>query len=63
MTDGLGERDYILGNFSAADIGLGYIVSLADRLDLLGPFPPLRNYISRLQSRPAFQAALMRTGG
>ncbi len=69
IADGLGEKPYILGDFSAADIGLGYIASLVDRLSLLdsnehgGPFPSIKAYLERLQARPAFQRAWERTGG
>lgn len=57
-------HDYILGNeFSAADIGLGYIVALAARLKLLETRAVLTDYLSRLQQRPAFQRAHERSGG
>ncbi|MEM1248188.1 MAG: glutathione S-transferase family protein [Acidobacteriota bacterium] len=60
----LKERDYILGNeFSAADIGLGYIVALADRLQLIEGRETISAYLQRLQQRPAFQRAHERSGG
>lgn len=64
IASSLGEQPYILGEeFSACDIGLGYITSLADRLGLLGDYSTLRQYLERLQARPAFQRALEKTGG
>ena len=64
MASGLGDQPYILGeSFSAADIGLGYITSLADRLELLGDSPTLQDYLERARSRPAFRRAHERSGG
>ena len=60
----LADRPYILGDeFSAADIGLSYIVSLADRLQLLEPYPSLGEYLARTTDRDAFRKAWERTGG
>ncbi len=59
----LGEKPFILGDdFSAADVGLGYVSGLAERLGLLESHPGVRAYRDRLRARPAFQAALERTG-
>lgn len=64
LRDSLTDRDYILGGeFSAADVGLSYIVSLADRLQLLEPYPPLAEYLARTTGRDAFRKAWSRTGG
>jgi glutathione S-transferase len=45
----LGER------FSAADVMLGSVVALAERLKLNESFPRLQAYAKRLTARPAFQ--------
>ena len=64
MSNALEGKSYILGDeFSAADVGLGYVVALADRLGLIEDRPVLRDYLARLQQRPAFQRAYERTGG
>lgn len=64
IADQLGDNDYILEDgFSAADIGIGYMVSMAQRLELLGNYPSLDAYAKRVQSRPAFLRAFDRTGG
>ncbi len=61
INDSLGSQPYILGEqFSAADIGVGYVVSMADRLGQLESYPTLKGYIERLQARPAFQQAVER---
>lgn len=64
LSDSLGDGDYILGaSLSAADVGIGYMVSMAERLDLLGPYAKLAAYVARIRARPAFQRAWERTGG
>jgi glutathione S-transferase len=53
------DRDYLLGSgFSAADIGVGYSLHLADRLIDLAKCPSVARYLERLRSRPAFRASL-----
>jgi glutathione S-transferase len=53
------ERDYLLrSGFSAADIGVGYSLHLADRLIELARFPNVARYLERLRARPAFRASL-----
>jgi glutathione S-transferase len=55
----LADRPYLLGSgFSAADIGIGYSLHLADRLVDLAKFPGVARYLGRLRERPAFQASL-----
>jgi glutathione S-transferase len=53
------DRDYLLRTgFSAADIGVGYSLHLADRLIELTKFPNVARYLERLRARPAFRASL-----
>jgi glutathione S-transferase len=53
------DRDYLLrSGFSAADIGVGYSLHLADRLIELARFPSVARYLERLRARPAFRASL-----
>jgi len=53
------DREYLLhSGFSAADIGVGYSLHLADRLIDLTKFPNLTRYLQRLRTRPAFRASL-----
>ena len=57
----LGDKEFILGNqFSAADFGITYMVSMAERLQVLEPYPSLRHYLERNRARPAFQRAIER---
>ena len=55
----LTDRDYLLrSGFSAADIGVGYTLHLADRLIDLAKSPNVTRYLERLRARPAFRASL-----
>lgn len=58
IADKLGDADYILGEFSGADFGIAYVVSMAHRLGQLEDYPSLQSYLQRCMSRPAFQRAL-----
>jgi len=55
----LGDNDYILGSqLSGADFGICYMVSMAQRLGLLDPYPSLQKYAERCMARPAFRRAV-----
>jgi glutathione S-transferase len=55
----LADREYLMrSGFSAADIGVGYSLHLADRLIDLAKFPTVMRYLRRLRARPAFRASL-----
>jgi len=55
----LGDNDYILGDeFSGADFGIAYVVSMAERLGQLGSYPTLQAYMQRCMARPAFVRAI-----
>jgi glutathione S-transferase len=57
----LGDSDYILGaEFSGADFGICYVVSMAQRLGQLSPWPSLQAYLQRCMDRPAFVRAVER---
>lgn len=53
------NRDYLIGDFSAADIMLGHACFMSNRLGCVGDdMPNLLAYIERLASRPAFQTGV-----
>ena len=56
----LGEQEYILGAFSAADPGVAFILSMCEEAGLLGDYPTLTAYVARCRARPAFKRALER---
>lgn len=53
----LADNDYILGEFSGADFGIGYVVFMAELLGQLGDYPTLSAYLKRFTERPAFRQA------
>jgi len=58
----LERGDYLAGDsFTLADLSVGYALHLGDFLHLGDRFPqPVRTYLARLRSRPAFERALAR---
>lgn len=58
ITEQLGDKDYILGEFSGADFGIAYVVSMADRLGQLAGYPRLQAYWARVQERDAWKQAI-----
>lgn len=55
----LKDREYLLrSGFSAADIGAGVSLHLADRFIELAKFPNVARYLESLRARPAFRASL-----
>jgi glutathione S-transferase len=52
-------RDYLIGDFSAADIMLGHACFMSNRIGAVsGEMTHLKAYIRRIESRPAFQTAI-----
>lgn len=57
----LGDAPFILGDdITGADFGITYMVSMAERLGLLAPYPTLAAYLNRNTSRAAFKRAIER---
>ena len=52
-------REYLIGNFSAADIMLGHSLFMANRLGQVSDeMANLKAYVGRIESRPGFQKAI-----
>lgn len=52
-------REYLVGNFSAADIMLGHSLFMANRLgQVSGDMANVKAYVERINARPAFQTAI-----
>lgn len=52
------DRDWIAGDFSAADILMVDVLRALQMLDALSDFPALVDYVARATARPAFQKAM-----
>lgn len=61
ISDQLADNEFILGDtFSAADIGISYMISMARRLGVSADYPTLEAYLARNQNRPAWISAIER---
>ena len=59
VNDNLADKDYLIGNFSAADLMLGHSCFMANRLGCISSdMEHIRDYVSRIEARPAFQKAI-----
>ena len=53
----LGDSEWLDGDFSAADIMMTHVIERAKSSGLIEEFPNLSAYLTRAESRPAFQRA------
>jgi len=52
-------RDYLIGDFSAADVMLGHSLFMSNRLGAVSDdLTHLKGYLGRIEQRPAFQTAI-----
>ncbi|QZP09558.1 glutathione S-transferase family protein [Caenibius sp. WL] len=58
LADALGEREWLAGPFSIADIAMATVLREADKTDLVSGRANLAAYLARALSRPAFERAL-----
>ncbi len=57
------DHDYLVGNeFTAADLQITFILQMASGQGLLESRPRLREYVTRMESRPAYKRALEKGG-
>jgi glutathione S-transferase len=53
----LGERDWLVGGFSVADVMCASVLEGANSRELLRPWPGLEAYVQRGKARPAYARA------
>lgn len=59
VNEALAGRDYLIGDFSAADIMLGHACFMGNRLGCVGEeMSHLKAYVERVANRPAFKTAI-----
>ncbi|MEC8322133.1 MAG: glutathione binding-like protein, partial [Pseudomonadota bacterium] len=59
VNETLAEKDYLIGDFSAADIMLGHSVYMSNRFGCVtDDMVNIKAYIERIEARPAFQTAI-----
>ena len=55
----LSDKNYLIGNFSAADVMLGHACYMSNHLGCINEdMPNLQAYVKRIEERPAFQIAI-----
>jgi glutathione S-transferase len=54
----LGDRDYLEGRYTAADLLMVSVLRNLRHTDLVAQYPTLKAYCERCEARPAFQKAL-----
>ncbi|MBJ22758.1 MAG: glutathione S-transferase family protein [bacterium] len=59
VDEALAGNEYLIGDFSAADIMLGHAAFMSHRLGCVtDEMPDLKAYVARIDGRPAFQKAI-----
>ena len=58
LATSLGERDYLVDRFSAADLLMVTVLHNLRHTDLVAQHPTIKAYCERCEARPAFQKAL-----
>ena len=59
VNETLSGKDYLIGDFSAADIMLGHSCFMSNRIGCIGDdLTHLLAYVERIEARPAFQKAI-----
>ncbi|MEM7221012.1 MAG: glutathione S-transferase family protein [Pseudomonadota bacterium] len=52
-------KDYLAGDFSAADVMLGHAIFMSNRMGIVtDEMPNLKGYLERITARPAFQTGI-----
>jgi glutathione S-transferase len=60
LEESLAGKEYLIGNFSAADIMLGHLIFMSNRCGCVtDEMINLKAYIGRIEQRPAFQKAMV----
>ena len=59
IDEALDGKDYLIGDFSGADIMLGHAIFMSKRLGCVSEeMQNIKGYVERIQARPAFQTAI-----
>ena len=59
VNENLADKDYLIGDFSAADMMLGHSCFMANRLGCVNDeMLNIKDYVARIAERPAFQKAI-----
>ena len=62
VNSSLEGRDWLLGEFSAADVQMSFVGEILKPFGQLDAYPNIKAWVQRFQKRPAYQAALAKGG-
>jgi glutathione S-transferase len=62
VNSSLEGRDWLLGEFSAADVQMSFVGEILKPFGRLDAYPNIKAWVKRFQARPAYQAALEKGG-
>ncbi len=62
ISGALGAREYLLGDFTGADVQVSFVMEVARAFGKLADYANLDAYLARLHARPAFQRSLEKGG-
>ncbi len=58
LSDALGDKDWLEGDFTVGDLAMASVLRIADHSELLPERPKLAAYLKRAMDRPAFKRAI-----
>ncbi|HZC17376.1 MAG TPA: glutathione S-transferase [Caulobacteraceae bacterium] len=58
ISGALGDRDYLMGEFTGADVQVSFVMEVARAFGKLAAYPNLTAYLARLHGRAAFKRSL-----
>ena len=59
VNDNLADKNYLIGNFSAADLMLGHACFMANRMGCVtDEMTHIKDYVEKISARPAFKKAI-----
>ncbi|HEX3700188.1 MAG TPA: glutathione S-transferase [Phenylobacterium sp.] len=58
----LAGRDWLMGEFSAADVQMSFVGEVLGAFGRLDQYPNIKAWVARFQARPAYKAALEKGG-
>ena len=62
VNQALEGRDWLMGDFTAADVQMSFVGEVARAMGQMDKHPNLKAWVDRFQSRPAYKAALEKGG-
>ena len=58
----LAGKDWLLGDFTAADVQMSFVGEVARAFGQMETYPNIKTWVDRFQARPAYVAALEKGG-